>query len=88
MAAGLDSLAGTQFVQAVSDRFCTEFPSTLIFDHPSLRAVSEFLSKSLCASSATEILEVLNASALRLLGTSISKEEPLMAAGLDSLAGT
>jgi len=41
MNAGLDSLAGTQFVQAATEHFCSEFPSTLIFDHPTLRAVAD-----------------------------------------------
>jgi acyl carrier protein len=90
MAAGLDSLVGTQFVQAVSERYCTEFPSTLVFDHPTLESIAEYLtmSKDSACSEMTNILDALVASALQLLGTIVSKDDPLMAAGLDSLAGT
>ena len=87
MAAGLDSLAGTQFVQAVSEQFQIELPSSLIFDHPTLLAVAESLF-SRPAARGVDSLAILVAAASQLLGTTVLKDEPLMAAGLDSLVGT
>ena len=90
MAAGLDSLAGTQFVQAASERYCTEFPATLVFDHPTLESIAQYLaaSEKSAGLETANILDALVASALELLGTRLSKDDPVMAAGLDSLAGT
>ena len=43
MSAGLDSIATTELSALMSERFKTELPQTLLFDHPSLRSVADFL---------------------------------------------
>ena len=43
MAAGLDSVAATEFGSALTDRFNTELPQTLLFDHPTIAAVASFV---------------------------------------------
>jgi len=44
MAAGLDSLSSAEFSEVVSEWLSTEISGTLIFDHPTLNSISEFLS--------------------------------------------
>ena len=43
MSAGLDSIATTELSALMSERFNTELPQTLLFDHPSLQSVADFL---------------------------------------------
>ena len=43
MSAGLDSIATTELSTLMSEHFKTELPQTLLFDHPSLRSVADFL---------------------------------------------
>ena len=43
MSAGLDSIATTELAALMSERFNTELPQTLLFDHPSLQSVADFL---------------------------------------------
>ena len=43
MSAGLDSIATTELSALMSERFSTELPQTLLFDHPSLQSVADFL---------------------------------------------
>ena len=43
MSAGLDSIATTELSALMSEHFKTELPQTLLFDHPSLRSVADFL---------------------------------------------
>ena len=44
MSAGLDSLSATELSTRMSERLNTELPSTLLFDHPSLRSIADSLS--------------------------------------------
>ena len=46
MAAGLDSVAATEFATTLTERFDTEFPQTLLFDHPTIESVAEFISET------------------------------------------
>jgi acyl carrier protein len=61
MSAGLDSVAATELSTRLNERLETELPSTLLFDHPSLRSVAGSLeiddgdSSSWEATSGTEI---------------------------------
>jgi len=44
MAAGLDSVAATEFANALSDRFSNhELSPTLFFDHPTIQAVARLI---------------------------------------------
>ena len=43
MSAGLDSIATTELAALMSERFNTELPQTLLFDHPLLQSVADFL---------------------------------------------
>ena len=45
MASGLDSIAATGFASTLTDRFTTELPQTLLFDHPTIEAVASFISE-------------------------------------------
>ena len=44
MSAGLDSLSATELSTRISEHLNTELPSTLLFDHPSLRSIADSLS--------------------------------------------
>ena len=46
MASGLDSIAATEFASTLTDRFTTELPQTLLFDHPTIEAVASFISET------------------------------------------
>ena len=46
MAAGLDSIAATEFTNLLEARFNLELPSALLFDHPSVRHLSSFVSRT------------------------------------------
>ena len=54
MDSGLDSIGATELSTRISERLHTELPSTLLFDHPSLRAIAEALSVD---ENTTEVLE-------------------------------
>lgn len=55
MAAGLDSLGSVEFVNVLSRRLHLPLPATLIFDHPTAAAVSQYLHAKLSAAAkATE----------------------------------
>ena len=43
MAAGLDSVAATEFGSALTDRFDAEMPQTVLFDYPTIAAVASFV---------------------------------------------
>jgi acyl carrier protein len=40
MSAGLDSVGATELSTRLNERLETELPSTLLFDHPSLRSIA------------------------------------------------
>ncbi|MDA9173010.1 acyl carrier protein [bacterium] len=40
MSAGLDSIGATELSTLLNERLRTELPSTLLFDHPTLRAIA------------------------------------------------
>jgi len=44
MESGLDSISATELLQQMSERLDTELPQTLLFDHPTLESVADFLS--------------------------------------------
>ena len=43
MAAGLDSIAATDFGSTLTDRFNVELSQTVLFDHPTIAAVASFV---------------------------------------------
>jgi 3-oxoacyl-(acyl-carrier-protein) synthase len=62
MAAGLDSVAAPEFANTLTERFATELPQTLLFDHPTIESVAGLMSeedficqeqRDACASQAT-----------------------------------
>ena len=65
MAAGLDSVAATEFASTLTERFDTEFPQTLLFDHPTIESVAGFVSETtVCESgfdaNCVEVVEVVS----------------------------
>ena len=46
MAAGVDSLGATEFQKALSADLSVELPATLLFDHPSVSAIVEFVASA------------------------------------------
>ena len=43
MSAGLDSIGATEFARELGARLEVTFPPTILFDHPSVKAISCFL---------------------------------------------
>jgi acyl carrier protein len=43
MAAGLDSIAATEFSRRLAEQFDTELPQTVLFDHPTIGAMASFI---------------------------------------------
>ena len=43
MAAGLDSVASMEFANALADYYDTKIPATLLFEHPTLVSLTNFL---------------------------------------------
>ena len=43
MSAGLDSLGSVEFANVLTQAFSMQMPGTLVFDYPSVRAISEFI---------------------------------------------
>ena len=52
MAAGLDSLAAMELQNMISASMGVELPSTLVFDYPSVRAMSGFIEAQMGVTSA------------------------------------
>jgi len=46
MSAGLDSIAATEFANVLVKRLGTELPQTVLFDHPTTRALANFAADS------------------------------------------
>jgi len=47
MSAGLDSIAATEFANVLVKRLGTELPQTVLFDHPTTRALANFAADSM-----------------------------------------
>ena len=43
MSVGLDSISASEFTNALAERFDTELPQTLMFDHPTIDAMASFI---------------------------------------------
>jgi len=43
MEAGMDSLATSEVVQSIGGALETELPTTLLFDHPSIAAICQYV---------------------------------------------
>ena len=52
MSAGLDSLGSVEFVNVLSQKLGLQMSSTLVFDYPSVNAVTEFLTAQMLKSAA------------------------------------
>jgi len=46
MSVGLDSIAATELTNALAERFDTELPQTLMFDHPTIDAMASFIAET------------------------------------------
>ena len=46
MSVGLDSISATEFTNALAERFDTELPQTLMFDHPTIDAMATFIAET------------------------------------------
>jgi len=90
MAAGLDSLVSVEFNNSLEANLAIELPSTLIFDYPTVATIAQFISKttsreSMPGISPNHISEEILKCTHDILGDSVDLDQPLMAAGLDSL---
>ena len=54
MSAGLDSLSATEFTGALAIRFSMDLAPTILFDHPTLDSLADFLSSELASNAATK----------------------------------
>ena len=54
MSAGLDSISATEFTGALAARFSMDLAPTILFDHPTLDALADFISSELASNAATE----------------------------------
>ena len=55
MEAGLDSVSSTELTNALVSRLETELPSTLLFDHPNIASVAQFVASTLPPPDASEL---------------------------------
>ena len=91
MAAGLDSLASVEFKNALEAKFAISLPSTLIFDYPTIASIAGFLGLSMAGAtepsglSHTFVASELQSCVSDIIGSVVENDQPLMAAGLDSL---
>ncbi len=46
MSVGLDSISASEFTNALAERFDTELPQTLMFDHPTIDAMASFIAET------------------------------------------
>ena len=65
MSAGLDSIAATEFANVLVKRLGTELPQTVLFDHPTTRALANFAADSMAglsneASQGVSTIQVAN----------------------------
>ena len=54
MSAGLDSLSAVEFTNALGARFNMDLAPTILFDHPTLDSLTDFISSELASNAATE----------------------------------
>ena len=101
MSAGLDSLSSVELRNALQARFGLDMPVTVMFDHPTVQALAGFITGQLLEKEPIgQKLQVVRSSPVAalqdlvgqlqgivsgVLGNSVPADQPLMAAGLDSL---
>ena len=101
MSAGLDSLSSVELRNALQARFDLDLPVTVMFDHPTVQALAGFISGQLLEKEADgqnvqvvrynpvaalqDLVGQLQSTVAGVLGNSVPADQPLMAAGLDSL---
>ena len=54
MSAGLDSISATEFTSELAARFNMDLAPTILFDHPTLDALADFISSELASNAATD----------------------------------
>ena len=47
MSAGLDSISGTEFTNALAKQFEVELPPTLLFDYPTIESMAGFVAQTI-----------------------------------------
>ena len=101
MSAGLDSLSSVELRNALQTRFGLDLPVTVMFDHPTVQALASFISgqllekepigqklqvvRSVPVAALEELVGQLHGIVAGMLGADVPADQPLMAAGLDSL---
>ncbi|GAB4814934.1 hypothetical protein N2152v2_001980 [Parachlorella kessleri] len=101
MSAGLDSLSSVELRNALQARFDLDLPVTVMFDHPTVHALAGFISGQLLdkdlVGQELQVVQFSPVAALQdlvgqlqgivagVLGSNVPEDQPLMAAGLDSL---
>ena len=75
MSAGLDSLGSVEFANVLSRQFGMQMPGTLVFDYPTVNAISAYLFDKLAA--AAPLLEAAAAEAASLSQPPVSLPTPL-----------
>eukprot|EP00884_Botryococcus_braunii_P010940 jgi/Botrbrau1/19848/Bobra.0124s0084.1 len=94
MEAGLDSLGAVELRNAISNAYRIHLPATILFDYPTLAAltgkiielVDPVKTPELPQDKSTSLTAMIRTAVSNLLGRDIEDTEPLMEAGLDSLA--
>ena len=64
MSAGLDSLGSVEFSNVLSQKLSVAMPGTLVFDYPSVTAVTEFLTAQLMKNAAAAVAVVVSSSSV------------------------
>lgn len=54
MSVGLDSISATEFTRLLGERLGISIPATLLFDHPTIASITDFVGSSLLPASSTE----------------------------------
>ena len=90
MSGGMDSLSLQRFTDAIATEFGTSLSIPDIFDFPDLHSIADFIGASLKALTPVpkDIESVVSRAVAEALGHELERDEPLLAAGLTSLAMT
>ncbi len=100
MAIGLDSMGAIELRNALIQKFNIDLPATVTFDYPSVSKLAGFISSAVHtvsevdetyrisskqSKSVVDFVSTVQSIVSTVLGKSVSAEEPLMQAGMDSM---